>query len=98
MASTPASIMPMATTQAKTGRSIKKRAMIFLLLCLDRRRGCAGGLTLFCGCGELDDPDGSARANLLNAFDNQAVSRRQAFADQPLIRDRPVQHDRALLD
>ena len=93
-------MMMIATTQAKIGRSMKKRDSAARLLRLaDMARASAlvpratavrvgAARTLLRTHRRLDRIDRHAGLHLLQSLDDHAVARRQARIDQPLITDR----------
>src|SRR5690625_1457352 len=84
MARPPASMMRMAMTQAKTGRSMKKFAI------------SAPGSRVAVGCGP--HAHRHARTDALQAGDHHSVPRGQALLHQPLIPQGQGNRDGALLD
>ena len=90
----PASMMMIAMTHAKMGRSMKKRAM----------RAPAYD----CGCGATAVAAGTAPASVActgapgrifcRPFDDYPVARCEAILDQPLVADGATDLDRAQLD
>ena len=74
-------------TIAKTGRSMKNRAIV-----ADRQRPGAVGAAATCRRIELRHGDDGgfercARARLLQAFDDDAIADREPFVDDPLVAD-----------
>src|SRR5580704_9268165 len=90
MASMPASMITMASTQAKIGRSMKKLTMVAGSL-----RHAGGGrrsrrfLLLACGTVLLGH-DLTTRFGELNSLDDHAIARTEPRGDQPLVADRAV--------
>ena len=82
----PASMMMIAMTQAKIGRSMKKRAMrVAGLLRAAPAAGCASG-----GAAPASAAvDGRSRLDLLQAFHDDLVAGRETVLDQPFVADRP---------
>src|SRR5690606_16337655 len=78
----PASMMTMAMTQAKIGRSMKNFAMV-------------PPSALFFAVG---DADLGARADALQPFDDHAVARREAVADDPRVAGGALDGQRTRLD
>ena len=92
-------MMTMAITQAKTGRSRKNfESMNGLRLFRFGGRLCSlHGLRILLLAGiERDYLHGGTGPRFLNSFDNQAISRFQPLADQPLVADGAVDHDLSL--
>ena len=75
IASAPASMMTIAMTQAKTGRSMKKRDMACRLLRCRRRRGC--------------NTRHAAGTYFLHALHDHAITGCQTRRDQPTITNGP---------
>src|SRR5687768_10312057 len=83
MLATPASMIAMAMTQAKTGRSMKMRETMRSAPA-PRRAARSGQGRRACG----DRPDHVARLQPVQALGDHPVARRQARGDQPLVADR----------
>src|SRR5690554_3845657 len=86
-ASTPASMVAIASTQAKMGRLIKNLDIVFSPLCLVKvRRLCQRSFHHF---------DLRSRADLLAALDDHTIARIQALCDHPLVLHHAFVHDRS---
>src|SRR6266571_4586806 len=83
--SVPASMMKMAMTHAKTGRSMKN---LDIKDFLSSGVGLAGARRCSRRLWGRRDFDLHARAELLEVIDDDLVARLQAGCDQPLIADR----------
>src|SRR5258705_11899692 len=93
MARAPASMMTMAMTQAKIGRSMKKR---------DMARSFSSGIGRLrrgVRCFLLNDRlYGRTRAHFLQAIDDELVAWIEARRDQPVAADGAIRRKAALLD
>src|SRR5574337_1052565 len=101
MARPPTSMMTMAMTQAKTGRSRKNFESISGLRSIRfcSRLDCLHGFRSSLPAGfKWDHLYGGAGAHFLNSLDDQAISRFQPLTDQPCVADGPIDRDLPLLD
>src|SRR4030042_2417971 len=97
----PASMMMIAMTQAKTGRSRKNFDNIryLRLICFCRRLDCLSGFRTLLPTGtEWNNLYGGAGVHFLNTLDDQLIARCKTRGYEPFVADGTIHRDHPLLD